>query len=141
MELLLIDEFQFDAIGAPSGEEIVQGGNFIVVLSDDNFAGFTNSDTAVRTERTQLSISVSGQLRLERIGGVVETRMQHTTVSPRCVPREFSFFVKDNDVIGWMGCEPGVCQGETDNPAADDGEVWLVGHLPRLGEPVPSHFA
>src|SRR5690606_30851321 len=85
-------------------------------------------DAAVRAELPQQHVAAAGEAGLERVGGVVEAGVQHSAVAPGRVLGEVVLLLQHDDGRARVAGQPGVGEGESDDAAADHGDVGGGGH-------------
>ena len=80
-------------------------------------------DGGTPTTSPQERIAAARELRLGRVGRVVEARVQHAGVAAGRMLREALLLVEDDDRGSWMSSEPRVSESQADDASPDDGDV------------------
>ena len=85
-------------------------------------------DAAALTEGLQFGLALTTESSLGRPGRVVEPRVDDTAVVPRLVTGELGLLLEDRDPELGALLEEAVRRGQTNDPAADDGNINAFDH-------------
>src|SRR5690606_7275429 len=80
--LALGERVQLDAVRAPAAQQLVEAGELGLVARDHGLAAAADAQAALRAVLGEAAVALAREARLEAVGGVVETGVQHAAVAP-----------------------------------------------------------
>ena len=116
----------------PAFDECLERGDLLRRRRHHDFAGFTNGNVVLVAELSEHLVTAPRQLRLERVGCVVEAGVQDAAVAARGVGGDVGLLVVDDHIVPGGACEPCVGERETDNAPANHHEIRHDVTLRRL---------
>ena len=124
VEFLGADEFEaLSAVGRSAAVEFLESGDFGLVDGDDDLAAHLVLDAALVAELPQKPAAGGAEVGLLRTGSVVDARVYDAGVVACLVLGDDGLLLDDDDLLVGMLLGDPHRGGESDDAAADDGDV------------------